>query len=241
MDFGPQDLLKAIGTIASTFFGAYLAFRFSMRKAQLDREQDRITYVGQILVQIIWSRNKIYNIQTQAFDPVRDIPYSHYAAKSVLQLDEPPPLAIDMAKLPAGPKILGAAMNSVSAIEYTRNAIRALNIYSKYHVEQFQPELAKLQAHMKDGYISLEDLVRHLPLQVQHTLEQYFAQAMAAADDAETKLRETEKLLFDAARELYPKAKFVSAELPPRKVSGPAPKDESSSGLSESAASQSSV
>jgi hypothetical protein len=237
MDFGPQDLLKALGTIASTFFGAYLAFRFSMRKAQLDREQERISYVGQILLQIIWSRNKIYNIQTQAFDPIRHLPSPHYAARSVLQLDEPPSLAIDVAKLPAGPRILGAAMNGVSAIEYTRNAIRALNTCSKYHLEQFQPELAKLQPHMKDGYISLEDLEKNLPLQVQHTLEQYFSQAMAAADDAETKLEEAEKALFEAAKALYPKVKFVSAELPPRKRVGLGPKDEISPKVSESAAS----
>lgn len=207
---------KAIVTIVTTFIGATMAFGFAMLKAQIDKRKEHVHYLFQILVQINWARNKIYALHTQAFDPTKNHALRHFATRAVLTLDEPASLSIELSNLPRKGDLINPALQAASAIEYARTAVRSLNEFSDYHRKEFQPELAKLQAKFKNGVIDARILDQEIPFQIRMTLQFLFENALSAADDAETQLKEAEQIFYKAAKSAFPKAKFPFGQFPDR-------------------------
>jgi len=223
-------VIPSIASIAASFAGARYAFLMERQRREREDRQQQVATLNSVLATISWYRNRIYNIRTQVVEPVRGHPYRHVVAQARLAIDdEPPVLQRAVSQLPHETDLLDDFFLALSAIAYARTAFRFLEIYSNYHLTEFQPRLADVPGMQDVGRAPAEEVSKHLPFQVNATLGRYFDELVSAVDEAREKLLGAEKALWNAAKSAFPGEKFVHGCLPDdpatveAKVSGPTP------------------
>lgn len=200
-----------LASLLSTFFGASFAFHLNSKKDSQKQDEKKIAALRIAQFVLIQQQSALNNAWTQIHqwkdEPYKSLVMQPWGMPDYKNLRQDFPALSFI--LTDNPQLL--LLLSVEDDRFAQTLV-ALDRYEKFHLDELQPAVEKCQIRGRD--LSLPEIVNAIG-------ERIFETANRAADDiflhliaTRASLTEIYQPLFDYAKSMFPKEKFLTPSAP---------------------------
>lgn len=208
------SLADAFATLAATFIGAWLAFRFESRREDLQKRERNIDALNQTLFELVSLYNKFLSIKRQFIEPHKNSRFEHLVIPPMAGII--PPASFDYRGInfvlhSANPNILGTLSRVELEASTTLDVVRQR---TDLHYSKAQSAAERALQRRGANFTELDVESELGPRDLMALVSLTKAMVKGVDDVLESTYKHIEAL-HDIGREMFPGARIIKMDLPP--------------------------
>lgn len=200
--------LPSLATLVAAFFGASFAFQFQSEKEKKEEVRRNIVNGNSAIFVLGLMRSQLIDYAEQTINPVRSNPLRYIAMRATNKIETVGPINAEGLYFLLGsenPTLLSEVMREQGRY---RSAINAINLRSKIHIEEIQPQLEGA-GFKQGGSYTAADIEKMIGTRLFQTIDQSTKDVVELVDMAIVSIKKMADALSDSLKKEYPNEKVV--------------------------------